>query len=604
MTRAGCSAASAFPTRPFPRDTAGCRSWPWNGLPPGEEAICEVWHSPEPLQSGQHGPIRYRQGETLLFGCLTRTNRWGYGMNARPPLQAATEAAYQAIFELLESRGYSAVLRFWNYFPAINQESHHMERYRQFNIGRQDAFLAHGRSVIGNVPAACALGSPPAASTSPSWRRGRRDWHRESPPVQRLPLPQPVWAAQPDLRARRPGQAGGATCCSSPVPPASSVTRPCTGDVVAQTRECLHNIAAIVAEANRQAPEPTSGSTPCLQSLCATSRRPVHGAPEMTQIIGAPVSAIFLQADVCRADLLVEIEASGGPCHRLRFKNRDPVMTRHRRQTALATMLLAGLLATCRRRRKTSLGARRRHNRPVFPGLSRFGPIQPLRPSLPLPCLSRRLPQGGPERHSRYLFRQRPIEFNVSVGASLPVNSDENQARQGMPDLQPTVEVGPALDINLWRTPDRRTRLDLRLPVRTAVTVRGGVDDVGWVFSPRINLDIVDVAGLSGWNLGLLAGPLFGSEHNHDYFYSVAPQYATADRPAFDAEGGYSGSQFLMAVSKRYSKYWLGAFARWDSLKGAAFADSPLVERDYSFSAGIGVAWILGESSTRVEAFE
>ena len=30
------------------------------------------------------------------------------------------------------------------------------------------------------------------------------------------------------------------------------------------------------------------------------------------QFIGAPVSAVFLQADVCRADLLVEIEASGG----------------------------------------------------------------------------------------------------------------------------------------------------------------------------------------------------------------------------------------------------------------------------------------------------
>jgi MipA family protein len=122
--------------------------------------------------------------------------------------------------------------------------------------------------------------------------------------------------------------------------------------------------------------------------------------------------------------------------------------------------------------------------------------------------------------------------------------------------------------------------------------------------SPRLNLDIVDIAGLPGWDLGLLDGPMYGSERNHDYFYSVAPQYATADRPAYDAEVGYTGSQFLMAVSKRYPKYWVGAFARWDSLKGAAFADSPLVEREYSFSAGIAVAWILGESSTRVEAFE
>lgn len=201
-------------------------------------------------------------------------------------------------------------------------------------------------------------------------------------------------------------------------------------------------------------------------------------------------------------------------------------------------------------------------------------------------------------------FGRDRIELNLSLGASLPVNSDDNRARQGMPDLQPTVEFGPSLDLNLWRTPDRRTRLNLRLPVRTAVTVKGGMDDIGWVFSPRINLDIADIAGLAGWNMGLLAGPMYGSERNHDYFYAVAPQYATVGRPAFDAKGGYAGSQFMMTASKRYPKYWLGAFVRWDSLEGAVFADSPLVKSEDYFAAGAGIAWILGESSTRVEAVE
>jgi outer membrane scaffolding protein for murein synthesis (MipA/OmpV family) len=196
------------------------------------------------------------------------------------------------------------------------------------------------------------------------------------------------------------------------------------------------------------------------------------------------------------------------------------------------------------------------------------------------------------------------IELNLSVGASLPVNSDDNRARQGMPDLQPTVELGPSLDLKLWRTPDRRYQLDLRLPVRTAVTVKGGMDDIGWVFSPRLNLDIIDVAGLAGWNLGLLAGPMVGSARNHEYFYSVAPQYASAERPAYEAKGGYAGSQFLVSVSKRYPKYWLGAFVRWDTLKDAVFADSPLVKSEDYFAAGVGIAWILGESSTRVEAVE
>jgi len=199
-------------------------------------------------------------------------------------------------------------------------------------------------------------------------------------------------------------------------------------------------------------------------------------------------------------------------------------------------------------------------------------------------------------------FNSDRVELNVSVGASVPVDSDDNRAREGMPDLQPTVEFGPSLDLNLWRTQDRRYELDLRLPVRAAVTVIGGMDDVGWAFTPRLVLDIADVAGFAGWDLGLLAGPMFGSERNHEYFYSVAPRYATADRPAFDAKAGYAGSQFLISLSKRYPKYWFGAFARWDTLAGASFADSPLVRSESYFAAGIGIAWILRESSTLVEA--
>ncbi len=199
------------------------------------------------------------------------------------------------------------------------------------------------------------------------------------------------------------------------------------------------------------------------------------------------------------------------------------------------------------------------------------------------------------------IFDNDRVDLNISVGASVPVSSDENRAREGMPDLQPTVELGPSLDLTLWRSQDQRYTLDLRLPARAAVTVMGGMDYVGWEFSPRVVLDVTDVAGLAGWNLGLLAGPIYGSERSHDYFYSVAPQYATADRPTFEAEAGYAGSQFLVSVSKRYPKYWLGAFARWDTLNGAVFTDSPLVRQENYFAAGVAIAWILKESSRMVE---
>ena len=62
--------------------------------------------------------------------------------------------------------------------------------------------------------------------------------------------------------------------------------------------------------------------------------------------------------------------------------------------------------------------------------------------------------------------------------------------------------------------------------------------------------------------------------------------------------------QFLVALSKRFPGYWIGGFARYDTLKGAVFADSPLVTSKHYVAAGIGISWILGRSSTRVQVDE
>ncbi|ANQ87079.1 MltA-interacting protein [Azoarcus olearius] len=192
------------------------------------------------------------------------------------------------------------------------------------------------------------------------------------------------------------------------------------------------------------------------------------------------------------------------------------------------------------------------------------------------------------------------VELNLSLAASLPVDSSGNSARRGMPDLRPTVEFGPSLEINLWRAADHNARVDLRLPVRIGYAVKGPVKPVGVTFSPFLNLD-VDPFGHSGWNLGVMAGPIFANARQHRYFYDVEPQYALPDRPAYRASGGYSGSQFIAALSKRFDSYWVGSFVRYDTLRGAAFADSPLVERERAWAAGVAIAWVLGESSRKVE---
>jgi MipA family protein len=193
------------------------------------------------------------------------------------------------------------------------------------------------------------------------------------------------------------------------------------------------------------------------------------------------------------------------------------------------------------------------------------------------------------------------LDLTVSLALSPPASSKDITARSGMRDLDATFEIGPQMDITFWRSENRARFVKLLLPLRAAFTVEGTPKDIGWVFHPKLNMDITDLPGLPGWNLGLLAGPLFGDKRQHAYYYTVAPQYATADRPAYEARAGYAGMQYLVAFSKRFPKYWVGSFVRYDNLGGATFADSPLVRQKDYYAGGLAITWILGESSTRVK---
>ena len=202
------------------------------------------------------------------------------------------------------------------------------------------------------------------------------------------------------------------------------------------------------------------------------------------------------------------------------------------------------------------------------------------------------------------LFDTDRVESYFSFSASPPVNSASNGARSGMPDLKPMVEFGPALEVHLWQSAAQRMRLDFRMPLRTAYTVQTRPQQVGWVLAPVLNLDMGGVEGLPGWNLGMQTGPVFADRQYNQTFYGVDSTYATAARPAYAARGGYSGSQFTVALSKRFSGFWVGAFARYDNLDGAVFADSPLMRRSQNLSLGFGIAWILGQSSRMVDSHE
>lgn len=188
------------------------------------------------------------------------------------------------------------------------------------------------------------------------------------------------------------------------------------------------------------------------------------------------------------------------------------------------------------------------------------------------------------------------FDFDLSVSASAPTDSEDNVAREGMPDLKPTIEIGPNLSFTAAR--GAGWKLDLRLPVRAVVTLESSPQAIGWSSTPNLNLD--SAAIVPGWNLGLQTGPVFGSRKLHEHYYGVDPAYANATRPAYRAPGGYGGWQATAAMSRRFENVWVGAFLKLDALNGAAFEQSPLVREKRQFSFGVAVSYVFATSSRRI----
>jgi outer membrane scaffolding protein for murein synthesis (MipA/OmpV family) len=191
------------------------------------------------------------------------------------------------------------------------------------------------------------------------------------------------------------------------------------------------------------------------------------------------------------------------------------------------------------------------------------------------------------------------LDVDVSVAATPPSRSEPDGPRAGMPDLAPTFEIGPNVNITLWRNGARNAKVDLRLPVRTAIALQGGLHSVGNTFDPKINLDLNHLG--DGWRMGFQLGALNGSRRYHERIYSVTPDLATASRPAYEARGGRAGWQALAAMSHRFDRLWVGGFVRHDTLGNAVFANSPLVQRRHTWTAGLGMAWVFARSTELVD---
>jgi outer membrane scaffolding protein for murein synthesis (MipA/OmpV family) len=193
------------------------------------------------------------------------------------------------------------------------------------------------------------------------------------------------------------------------------------------------------------------------------------------------------------------------------------------------------------------------------------------------------------------LVERAAFEVDLSVAGSPPTNSEDNRARQGMPDLAPTFEVGPNANLTFARGAD--WKVELRAPLRAAFTVRGSPEHVGWTASPYVTAEWLQ----SGWDVGVRLGALWGDRRFNGTTYDVAAEFATATRPAYRSPGGWAGWQATVGGSRRFGSLWLGVFARVDDLGGAVFASSPLVTRERTWMAGIAASWVFARSAVLVK---
>ncbi len=217
----------------------------------------------------------------------------------------------------------------------------------------------------------------------------------------------------------------------------------------------------------------------------------------------------------------------------------------------------------------------------------------------PLPYVAWRGERLRADREgARGLLVDRPrLEIDISFDGAVPVDSDDNDAREGMDNLDPILEGGPSVnwllhesDRGLWR---------LRLPIRAAISISSdALNDRGWTANPMLNYRTR--RSHEQWNFGASLGPRFATRRYHAYYYDVSESDETAERPAFSASGGYSGSTLMLSASHRIDRVWAGVFMRYDYLDGAAFEDSPLVQTRHAVLVGLGFSVVLWQSDRTV----
>jgi chorismate lyase/3-hydroxybenzoate synthase len=116
----------------------------------------ELWSAPgswdHAFSQWDAARLVYSFNDNYLVGSLS------IPLESQTALQQTTQHYYERILTFIKQREKPNLIRMWNYFPNINQLDEQLERYQAFCIGRHTAFTSLSATEM-EYPAASAVGS-------------------------------------------------------------------------------------------------------------------------------------------------------------------------------------------------------------------------------------------------------------------------------------------------------------------------------------------------------------------------------------------------------------------------------------------------------------
>jgi chorismate lyase/3-hydroxybenzoate synthase len=272
--------------------------------------LSEVWSSVTPVVVRHYGRFHCASNDDVLFGSC----RLDESATVTP--EALACQLYTELARLIRDEGYPHLVRVWNYLYAINDEQEGLERYRHFCVGRHAALSALGDNLEYGLPAASAIGTR-ERGLNVYFLAAREPGEPIENPRQTSAYHYPAqYSPRSPLFARAMLKEWGSTRYLF-ISGTASIVRHETvhrGDLRAQLSEVFSNIDALLDQAGRVTRTDFRKST---QALLKVYVRRANDflviQDEVRRRVGTGTPVVYLEADLCRRELLVEIE--GVYCH-------------------------------------------------------------------------------------------------------------------------------------------------------------------------------------------------------------------------------------------------------------------------------------------------